>query len=939
MANKIDSHINNFAGIDTRTNQMYQNPKSARDGQNFYFRSDGNANDFDVLAKRRGAQHKSYDDYSCEIGKVEYKYKDINTGESKTQILGVARDGKLRKRYKHRLKIARSGGAAAYYSFFYNPTASNWKMEFFNSSYASLGSTTCTTSTDLATLVTNLTALAITGLTFSVEDADGTAVVSSTLLAYLLDVVYRAEIIDSDSTYNDVYSWSVVETPNSTNVIFEYVANGAWLTNRKFEGISFVNLNNSVYITDGGFPIKYDGYTAYRAGLPRVMMSDPPSVTGAISYDHFDLSGNSFASSAIAGSLGSGVYLYLVQYGYVDPNGVEILSKQLDGYYMDVTATAAQSINMTIAGIKNTSDFPVYGCKVNGALDLNSGAKTITVDTGHNVKAGMLLRIPVSNSNIGLPGMSYMMCMVNSVTATTITLDTIPSNNLDSYWGSTTVIDNQYLNAGYAPSFYEGKITNVVGSGASTYRPVMPFGAFMRVSRSAVGGSTVKHLYDVDLPYDGLTTIYNDGLADSNLGVEFDFTEGEDLPRACRYLSKWQDQLIQAGRPYDAENLKDTLYPSNYSGASFVNGWGFDINSENVFGTYTEVHLCDFQSIYWSDPLNPEGFPQSGLFEESFDTKFNDEISGMAENKDAFYVFKDRSMGFLTGSLGEGNISKEILEVDYGCCAHDTIQEVQGALVWLDANYGFCTVISGRMPKIIGFPVQDKVKKNIFLSRLSKLRFKGAKSANHRIDDIYICYVPAGYNDVDNTTSVPYPQTDSLAFVFDYSETVKGTTRNCWYIWKDLNMAGGIFSLDDELWFCSWVSTFKTMWKFKKTGSIYDFSDHTSAISFIYKTAWQNYNLYSIDKKWIQVAINSILKGFTLLVSQYYNYLDTKVGEVSKTFTSTSTASAKTVIQFNNIKAQAMSVGLENNTIYEDVVINGFDIQFSPDFDPNEVKT
>jgi len=129
------------------------------------------------------------------------------------------------------------------------------------------------------------------------------------------------------------------------------------------------------------------------------------------------------------------------------------------------------------------------------------------------------------------------------------------------------------------------------------------------------------------------------------------------------------------------------------------------------------------------------------------------------------------------------------------------------------------------------------------------------------------------------------------------------------------------------------------LWKQKKSGSRYDFSDHTSAIPFIFKSAWLNFKAYSIDKKWVQAIIHSARRGFSVLVSQYYNYIDTKEGEILLTFDEAATASPKRTISLNKLKSLSFSLGLENSTINQDVSLNGWEIQFSAEYDKGEAKS
>ena len=148
------------------------------------------------------------------------------------------------------------------------------------------------------------------------------------------------------------------------------------------------------------------------------------------------------------------------------------------------------------------------------------------------------------------------------------------------------------------------------------------------------------------------------------LNEDFEDQESGDLiPRAGKLISKWQNNLVQAGRTPNYL-LKDDKYPSIFY---LDNQVEFCQEAVDTISNYNENYLCDFQSIYWADALTPEGFPQDGLHEFAIDTKFSDKITAISPNKDAFFALKERSTGLLSGDVALNDITLEILETDAGC--------------------------------------------------------------------------------------------------------------------------------------------------------------------------------------------------------------------------------------------------------------------------------
>lgn len=387
--------------------------------------------------------------------------------------------------------------------------------------------------------------------------------------------------------------------------------------------------------------------------------------------------------------------------------------------------------------------------------------------------------------------------------------------------------------------------------------------------------------------------------------------EGSEIPRACKYLSAWQGQIVQAGRPVNTSYI-NSFYPSYYGNSLPTNAWGNEVVDKTGF-LYTEANLCDFQSIYWNDTLNIEGFPQSGLYEIAIDTKMADKIKGIAPNKDSFFALKERSCAVVSGDLAANNINYEVLESDAGCISHKTIEDVRGHLFWLDGINGFYSCVAGRIPDNIGFPIQDWQKINS-----TKLDYSKASAANFRKESLYVCAV-------GNTT-----------FVYDYADN-GNLRRNCWYIWDRVYGNSVLATSDDKLL----IHDSSTTWKMKTTNSIYDFTDHKSAIHLVLNTAWSSQGFPTVDKHYLNLWINSIQGGFTTTVKQYGNYLEDSIASQSNVeFIAENSAKKfiKQPVKAYLPKLSSISFGIEHEEKNKWFRIQGYEIQFSPDFNTGEPK-
>lgn len=874
MANNLDKFYNTFTGLDTRSNKLLQPPGSFRRGsKNFRY-------DFqDQITNANGFQHKDLGAPTF-VDIFEYKYRNVDTGAAETQVLGVSTAGNLYRKLNSTLTF-NTHGVATSVSVYYDEVADTFKCDL-----TGLGSVTISDTMTLAQLETALELLA--GVTVTITG-------DSSVKAYLLDCV----INDNTFANNVAYYWEIVPFPNSASVPFTTTRD--FNTDANYEGISSINLNNVIYITDGGFPMKYDGYSVYRVGVPDVRIVGNP-LTSPYGYM---LSG--IAQSAIGTNntaLPTGSYSYKYQFGFKDKNGSVIFGKIMT-YPINISIVGtpiSKATQIGNLGFINGPDFPVFGCVVSS---YNAGTKTITVVGTHNVQAGMCIMQPVYSNAITDKTTEnfvyYFFAKVLSVTSSTIVLDQVDTN----FSTFNNFVTNQVLNAYWVPSSQE----NTIGPGKETADS--PYGSFLRIFRSKLSQNTTGPWYYVtDMPLTINSTYPSniiDNLSDNYLVTnQEDLEQGEEIPRACKYLTQAQNQLIQSGRPVNW-TLKDNYYPSSITIPPFT-PWPY-LNNQK----YTEALLCDYQSVYWADALSPEGFSQDGVHEFSIDTKFADRVTGIGPNKDSLFAFKERSTAVLSGSFATNEIVMEVLEADAGCISHKTIEDIRGSIIWLDGVNGFYSCVAGRLPDNIGFPIQDFTKINT-----SKLNFRTASAANLRKESLYVCSV--------GTTT----------FVFDYADdgTLK---RNCWYLWDRIDGKSVLATSNDELLIWDGIRT----WKMKTTRTRYDFTDHKSAIPFVLNTAWATQGYPTIDKHYVNLWMNSIQGDFTLTVKQYGNFLEDQIASQSNVYFMPENASKKAIkepVKAYLPKLSSISFGMENAEKNKWVRLQGYEIQYSPDFNTGEPK-
>ena len=404
MSKLVDKFYNAFGGLDTRTNSLQMDPNTARSGT-----KNNRYNFKNQHQKANGMQHKALDGFTS-VGEVEYRFTDIDSGEAKLEILAVGTDGNLYKKSWHRLKFT-GLGAATTYSFYYDSVLDTHVFKL--NSYVAITVSLVMTMDQLRA------AIVAQGAVCVVVDDDG-ATVTSSKLAYLQDVTIDSSL--SIRTVDATGSWfyGIVSYPSQgTTDTVPFITTSTLNASSSYEGISYVNLNNVCYITDGGFPMKYDGKQVYAAGMPKVLA---PGLS-TLNYSGFAL----VPALSGAGALSVGTkYEYLFRYAYVDAKGSKVYGSYDLGSssdYMNATLGVSKNvIAITYNQFEANYNFPVFACRVNGDQNIPTAGGTINVASGHNIKVGMTLRIPVSNAMTGSPGFSYINSKVTAVAATTITL-------------------------------------------------------------------------------------------------------------------------------------------------------------------------------------------------------------------------------------------------------------------------------------------------------------------------------------------------------------------------------------------------------------------------------------------------------------------------------------------------------------------------------------
>lgn len=424
----------------------------------------------------------------------------------------------------------------------------------------------------------------------------------------------------------------------------------------------------------------------------------------------------------------------------------------------------------------------------------------------------------------------------------TITVD-------DGSGGSHTmkVGDNAYFYDAVSASYVTRLITTVaattitVAGAAVTVADNAVISNNLRIAiwRSKSSATTPFLSYFVDeIPNNSFvsTQAYTDNLTDAALGeLLIPPVTDRSLPPKGKYVSQWNGSLMIGGNP----EAKDVLYWSDVDGSEFFPNVSNQINIQTGTG---------------------------------------DIIKGIAPNNEVFTVHGNNSFTVISGDILTGQIRVETKSRDIGCVSHSTLQEADGALVWLSPQ-GPRYSIGGQVPLPLGrSSEQDSSSRidpafsneGVFFDE-EKLKPQRAVGFTDILGQRYMLFVPA-----ESTTSGEvHANGNSKVFVYD-------KTRDAWLIWNNTNFGGGICAIDDDVYFMERAfSSFEDdrrqiMYRRMNLKDAFDYADNIDPVSFSYSPQWESLGEPSILKMPIAIRIYSLElldnNQFSLTCQQEINY-------------------------------------------------------------------
>ena len=732
--------------------------------------------------------------------------------------------------------------------------------------------------------------------------------------------IVEPTIIDSNKEFTiDYWYWEKINFtisppfPGSANVKFQ--------NSPEFENAAMAAYDDVIYITNGwDYPQKYDGQTVYRAGMPlgvRPNASDNttfislPFVTNdvyeyAITYEQIDnrqhivegeiseiwkhtvvaanaainviatnlqstLGNNWNTNGALAaggastsyGPDGDGFYydLTTVNNGYTLKIGdsayygdltsavmntvqanvitlnVNVGHGVLPGdtvYFIDATNVERQRViasvtttTITITGAPVSVDptidtthanVLVYKVsKVFGNVAIINGNQSdiniIVVDAGHSIQIGDLVNFIDSNDDL-------QRRTVTGTGATSVTIDGIPVSVSDgvliaSVNQRATAINLQRLNANAATlsTGVAGTISNAISNNLRIN--------IYRTQQGQSFGVNGELFLVASIPNDssgaGLQT-YIDGLPDVELGRQFDDPDqAPNPPPISKYVKSFGNQLFYAGGER-----------------------GVPENSDKVF---------------FSDGNAPEIVPLATNFFNVPNT--DDDVTGIGVSGSTFITTKNHSLWAATGNFLSGQI--DVVQIapgtNIGCVAHATIASV-GTLMYFVHTNGVYAITENQLfptdafgnPIPISLAIDALFRETNFLPQ-TRYVFKRAVAVNYTKDNQYLLFIPC--EDVQST--IRTANANSVILCYDYQE------KN-WFQWINMNAAGGMFVIDDDLYFqerrfSAVDGNTANLYKQHRFYRLVDHADHAGPERCEWRSSWEDLGQPEVRKKFCRCVL------------------------------------------------------------------------------------
>ncbi len=339
------------------------------------------------------------------------------------------------------------------------------------------------------------------------------------------------------------------------------------------------------------------------------------------------------------------------------------------------------------------------------------------------------------------------------------------------------------------------------------------------------------------------TQTYIDTISDTELTQNREFDdpdESQDPPPVCKYLRAFGNQMFYAG--------------------------GQRGNPENS------------DRVFFSEGNNPEIVPLATF---SFNVpNVDDDVTGIGVAGTTLVVTKNHSLWAITGNFLSGNAT--VIQVapgtNIGCVSYASIASVGTLMYFLHTNGVYAITENQLYPTdIYGNPVPlslaiDAIFRETNFIPSMRYVLKRSVGLNYTKDKQYLLFLPCE----DAQSTIRTANTNSIILCYDYEH------KN-WFQWNNMNAAGGMFVIEDDLYFQERRSSgvngnTANLYKQHRFYRLVDHADHAGAQFSSWLSSWEDLEQPEVRKKFshcilLMDRISSLLQ-FNNPIMTFSSYLN-----------------------------------------------------------------
>ena len=401
--------------------------------------------------------------------------------------------------------------------------------------------------------------------------------------------------------------------------------------------------------------------------------------------------------------------------------------------------------------------------------------------------------------------------------------------------------------------------------------------------------------------------------------------------------------LIATGREYQT--------PARAPNPPPVTGVILTYNNQIV---YTEDPTND-DFVWYSEPGFPEYVPLATNF--FILPSVDDAVTGAGRSGSTLIITKNKSIYAISGELATDQFTVDAVAPgsNIGCVSHHTITSVGGLLYFTHTNGVYALSEQTLYPNdAFGNPIPlslmiDRLFRETDLDRTARYQFRRAVAINYTKDNQYILFLPS-----EDLTGARGANDNSKVLLYDYQG------KN-WFIWTRINAAGGMYILDDNLYFQerrlkSGGSLAVNLARQHRKYRLIDQVDHVTPIRVTWISSWEDGGQPKVRKKFIHAVllfddISTLyqLNKPKLCFKTYTDWIEGKVSTSADLMQKINSSQwsippwnwtpwsgyqdSFIIVNLNKgTVAKSMKLGLQLNKLNSTFRLQGFQLDIAPDF-------